>query len=116
MHDAARMRHIAVDRAMQTPGGRIRRVRAGKRLGIVGVDQQQIARLDAREMHLVGIHQESGAVVVDGQRKMVGHRLVHVEPHRPAEGAGEIDALLVEGQVGQRCSFCSRAMVIENPP
>ena len=29
MHDAARMRHVAVDRAVQAPGGRVRRVRAG---------------------------------------------------------------------------------------
>ena len=26
MHDAARMRHVAVDRAVQAPGGRVRRI------------------------------------------------------------------------------------------
>ena len=101
MHDAARMRHVAVDGAVQSPGGRVGRVGAAQRLGVVGVDEQQVARLDAREMHLVRVHQEFRAVVVDGEREMVGHRFMHVEPGRPAEGAGEIDALLVEGQVGE---------------
>ncbi len=105
MHDAARMRHVAVDRAVQAPGGRVRRVGTGERLGIVGVDKQQVARLDAREMHLVGVHQELRAVSVDGEREMVGDRLVHIQPRRPAEGTGQIDALLVEGQVGRACRF-----------
>ena len=43
---------------MQPPGGRVGRIGPVHRLGIVGVDQQQVARLDAREMHLVGVHQE----------------------------------------------------------
>jgi hypothetical protein len=102
MHDAARVADIAMDGAVQPPRRRIGRVRTGERIRIIGIDHQEVARLDAREMHLVGIHQELRAVVVDGQREMIGHRLVHVEPRRPAKGTSEIDALLIEGQVGQR--------------
>jgi hypothetical protein len=53
-------------------------------------------------MHLVGVHQELRIVVVHGEREMVRNGLVHVEPRRPAESAGEIDAFLVEGQVCAR--------------
>jgi hypothetical protein len=54
-----------VDGAVQPPGRRVRRVRAAHRLGIVGVDQKQVAGPDAREMHLVRVHQEAQAAVVD---------------------------------------------------
>jgi len=99
---------VAMDGAMQAPGRRIGRIGTGQRFGIVGVDQKQVAGLDAREMHLVRVHQEFRAVLVDGQREMVGDRLMHVQPRRPAEGGSEVDPLLVIRQVAQR-SLCRRA-------
>ena len=42
-------------------------------------------------MPAIGIEQELAAVVGDGERVVVRHRLVHVELGGPAERAGEVD-------------------------
>ena len=45
-------------------------------------------------MHLVGVHQELRAVIVDRQREVIGDGFVQVEAGCPAEACGEIDPLL----------------------
>ena len=82
--------------AVQPPCGRIGRIRPAHRLRIIGIDQQHFACPDAGEMHLVGVDQKAAAVRIDSDQKMVGHGLMHPEPRRPAELAGEIDAFSVE--------------------
>ena len=58
---------------------------------------QHVGGFDAREMHLVGVHQEACAIVIDGEAEMIGDAFVHFEPCRPAEGGCEINALLPVG-------------------
>jgi hypothetical protein len=103
MHDTACVRHVAMNRPVQTPGGRVRRVGPLHRFGIVRVDQEKVARLDARKMHEVRIDQDLSPALVEGEREVVGDGFVHVEPRRPAKGGGEVAALLVEGQVRAVC-------------
>ena len=85
MHQAARLRHLAVDRAVQAPGGRIGRVGAVHGFGIIGIDQQQFAGADAGEMPAVRVHQEPRAVVGHRVAEVVGDALVHVQP-APSSG------------------------------
>ena len=60
-------------------------------------DLEHVGGFDAREMHLVGVHQEACAIVIDGEAEMIGDAFVHFEPCRPAEGGCEINALLPVG-------------------
>ena len=90
-----------MDGSVQAPRSRIGCIGAVERFGIVGIDQEQVARLDAGKVRLVGVHQEAGAIVVHRQREMVRHGLMHVEARRPAESAGEIDALFIKRKIGQ---------------
>ena len=100
MHRTAGMRTVPVHPAMQTPGGRVRRVGPFHAGRIIGVDHDQIGCLDPGKVHLVGVHQELRAVVIDGERKVVGHRLVHVQPHGPAERGREVHTLLPVVDIG----------------
>jgi hypothetical protein len=100
MHRTARVAAMAMQPAMQAPGGRIRRIGAGQRFGIIGIDDNKIAGLDPGEMHLVGVHQEPRAILVDRQAEVVGDRLVHIKPRGPAKGGGQIDAFLPVVHVG----------------
>jgi len=115
VHGAARLGAMPVQAAMQAPGGRVRRVGAVHRVGVGRVHLDQVAGADAREMALVGVHQEARAVLVDGEAEMVGHRLVHAQPRGPAERGGEIHAVLpvlhVRVQVGHaHMSFLSSSV------
>ena len=100
MHRAAGMRTMAVQAAVQAPGGRVGCVRPVERVGIVGIHDQQVARLDARKVHLVRVHQEPGAVIIDRKAEMVGNALVHVEPRRPPESGCKINAFLPMLDIG----------------
>ncbi len=51
-------------------------------------------------MHLVGVDEKLGCGVSDAEGEVVGDSFVHVESGGPAEGAGELCALEVEGQIG----------------
>lgn len=81
---------LSVQGAVQAPGGGIGRVRAGHGVRIVGVNENEIGGLDAREMRLVGVHQKLCAVLVDGYREVIRHTLMKIEPSSPAKGGGEI--------------------------
>ncbi len=84
---------------MQAPGGDVG-IGADQRVGVVGVHLDQVAGADAGEVHLVGVHQEAGAIVADRHREMVGDAFMQIEPRGPAEGGGEVDAFLHMGHVG----------------
>ena len=107
VHDASRMGAGPVHPAVQAPGRRIRRIGAFQRFRVLGVHQQQIARLDAGEMHLVRVHQKPRAGVIDREREVVGHPFVHVEPGCPAECRRQIDPL---GPVFHVMSLIHRAL------
>jgi hypothetical protein len=48
-------------------------------------------------MHLARVHQELTAVSGNGEREMIGDRLVQVVSHRPAKGRRQIGALFAVG-------------------
>ena len=50
-------------------------------------------------MHLIGVHQELGAIVINRQTDMVRHPFVHVQPCRPAECGGHIYSLCPVGHI-----------------
>ena len=102
MHDAAGVRTMPMDRAVQAPCGRVRCAGTAQHVWIVRIQFQQVRGLDAGEMHLVRVHQELRAVVIGRQREMVRHRLMHVEPRGPAESGGEIDALRPVAEIAFR--------------
>ena len=99
MHRAARVRHQPVNAPVQPPCGRIRRVRAFECVRIIGVNHDQITGLDPAEMHLVGVHQEPCAIVIDRETKVICHAFVHIQPRRPAECGGHIHPLWPVGHV-----------------
>ncbi len=100
MHQAAGMRQGAVDGAVQAPGGGVGRIGAVQGFGIIGVDLDQAGGGDAGEMPAVGVDQKPRALGVHREREVVGHRLVQLEFHRPAEGGGEVDPLGPVGDIG----------------
>ncbi len=92
---AARLRRLAVHRAVDCPGGRIGRAGAVHRGIVVRVEQQQFARADAREMAPERVDQKPAAGIVDRAAEMVGDTLVQAEARAPAKRRGEIDAEVV---------------------
>ena len=98
----AGMATLTVQGAMQTPGGGVGGVRPTHRFWIVGIHQNQVGGLDAREMRLIGVHQKLRAALVDGHREVIRHALVKVEPCGPAKGSSEIYSSDPErvGQIG----------------
>ena len=67
----------------------------------LGVAQDQRGGGDLRPVPAIGIDQEPVAahhavLVGDGQREVVAHPLVQAQPCGPAQGAGEVDALLLQ--------------------
>jgi len=103
MHGAAGVRAMTMQTSMQAPSGRVRRVRALQGARVIGVNHQHVGGLDPAEMHLVRVHQEPGAIVVNSEREVVGHAFVHVQTRGPAKGGGKVDTLLpvVDVWVGQ---------------
>ena len=99
MHHATRMWHQPMHPAMQPPGRGVGGIGARHNCRIIGVEQQHVGCADAGKMHLVGVHQELCAFRVHGQREMVGHRLVHVQPRGPAKGGGKLNAFVPMGNV-----------------
>ena len=91
MEDAARLRDGGVDVTVNAPRGRIGRVRAIHRVLVVGVEQQQLARLDPREMPPSGVHEELLAVGRDGQAEVVCHGLVPAQVGGQPEGGRQVD-------------------------
>ena len=83
-----------VQRAVDAPGGRIRRVGALHDGRIVDVEQEQVAGLDAGEMPPAGVDQDAPALGVEGEAEMVGDRLVPAEARRQPERRRQIDARL----------------------
>ena len=81
------MGHVAVQMRVEEPRGRIG-VGAGPR----GIEQQQLARPDTREVPAARVEEELSTVVGDGDTEMVGDALVEVEPGRPAERDRELAA------------------------
>ena len=81
---------LTVQGAMQTPGSGIGRVGPVHRLRIVGIDQNQVRGLDAREVGLIGIHQKLRAIVIHGHREMICHTLVHIESCGPTKRSGKV--------------------------
>jgi hypothetical protein len=56
-----------------------------------GVEQEEIARLDAREVGALRVQEELLAIVADRGAEVVGHRFVHAQARRPAERRRELD-------------------------
>ena len=102
VQDAARARDRAVNGAVDAPGRRVGRVRAVHRVFVVGVEAEEIARLEAGEMPPARIHQKSPAVVAEREAEMIGDRFVPVVADGEAESGGEIDARLPLIVVGFR--------------
>ena len=111
MHGAACVFAMAMQPAMQAPSGGIWRIGAFHTRRIIGIDNDQIRGFDARKVHLIGVHQEFGSLGVNGQAKVIGHRLMHVQSHRPAKGGGEIDTLLPIVHIGARIGCCHRIVL-----
>ncbi|MCY1459752.1 hypothetical protein D9M71_772510 [compost metagenome] len=81
---------------MQGPRGDVRRVRAVEAGGVIGIDQQQVAGLDPREMLAIRVDQKLPTVPRHRDAKVIGDGLVQVQPHRPAKGAGQADSQLLD--------------------
>jgi len=92
MHCTARMRNQPVQPTMQAPCCWVGCVWAGERVGVVGIDHDHVRGFDAREVHLIGVHQELRAIIIDRHRKVVCDGFVHLEPGRPAKGGGQLNA------------------------
>lgn len=45
-------------------------------------------------MHLIGVHQEPGAVIIHRKAEMVSDRLVHIQPLGPAKSGGKVHPVL----------------------
>ena len=84
---------------MQAPCSRIRCIGPIERFGIVGINHEQLGRLDQREVRVLRIDQELRSIVVDGEGLVVRYRLVHAEPRGPAETRGKLHALFPERKV-----------------
>ena len=92
MQENARLRPRAMEAAVDGPGRGVRRAGTLHHLGIVGVEQQEIARSDGREMAPARIHQEPAPVGRDGGAEVVADRFVPIELHRQPKRGGQIDA------------------------
>mmetsp|Transcript_24078 Transcript_24078/g.44489 ORF Transcript_24078/g.44489 Transcript_24078/m.44489 type:complete len:242 (+) Transcript_24078:154-879(+) len=114
VHRATGMGAMPMHATMQPPGRGIRRIGPFHAGRVIGIDHDQVRRLDARKMHLVGVHQEFGPVLVDGKGEMVRHCLVHVQAHGPAKGGGKVHAFLPVVHVWADLSDCHDANFLCN--
>ncbi|MNL09551.1 hypothetical protein D3C87_1303170 [compost metagenome] len=96
VQDATGVRLVAVQGAVQGPRGDVRRVGAVEAGGLIGVDQQQVAGLDPREMLAVRIDQKLPTVPRDRHAEVIGDGLVQVQPRGPAKRAGQADSQLLD--------------------
>ena len=88
---------------VQPPSRWIRCPRFIHRRGIIGIDQQQIARTDPREMHLIGIHQKLCAILIDCKREVIRNRLVKIHSRSPPKRRSKFDPLLLKGRLLLDC-------------
>ncbi len=95
MHDDPCLRQEFVHLAVDRPRGRIDVRPLFRVVRGVGIEQDEVARLDAREVAPFGIHQEFAPVRRHRGAEMVGDGFVHSQLGDDAEGGGEVDAKLV---------------------
>ena len=95
MHDATSVRNICVQAGVQVPGSRIGSVRLLQCSPVVRIEEQQLVGGDLREVSPAGIHQKTAAIARNGDTEMICDRFRHSQPREPAEGGGEIGALLL---------------------
>ena len=95
MHDAARLRVVAVHRPMDRPGGGVD-MRLHRPRPETGIDKKHVACLQLREMNAEGVHQEHLPVIRNGIGEMVGNALMHVLANGPAENGRQIAARLID--------------------
>ncbi len=79
MQDDARLRQHPVQRAMHGPGRWIGRIRSVHHIGIIGIEQQQVARLHCGKMLPARIEQEFSPIGGDGRAEMIADRLAPAE-------------------------------------
>ena len=111
MDNTARLRIVAMHRAMDGPGGGVD-MRAHRLVKLSGIDKQHVACLQLREMNAIGVHQEHLPVVRHGVGEMVRDPLMHVFARRPAKDRRQIAARLmnIDIDLGHGCLRVGRLM------
>ena len=98
MQDHPRLRQHPVQRAMHGPSRWVGGIRPVHDIRIIGIEQQQVARLDRSKMLPARIEQEFPPIRRDRCAEMIADRLAPAEAMAQPEGSGE-----VLPQRGQRC-------------
>ena len=99
MQDDPRLRQHPVQRAMHGPGRGVGGILTVHDIRVVGIEQQQIARLDRGEMLPARIEQEFPPIGRNSGTEVVADRLAPAEAMAKPEGSRQVLA-----QRGKRCT------------
>jgi hypothetical protein len=104
MHDAAGLGQALVQPGVQVPGGRIGCIGPLQRRRVLRIEQEEVARADARKVASTRVDEKLRPR--DRETQVIRDRFMHVEACEPAERGGEIDAFLVQWACGRERLGC----------